>query len=150
MRSLGRVVSFEHGDDVLCRDMVMEPEAAAKAQRDVHHLMDDHILLIIGREPVEPFGDEFEGVERLDPHRDLQDLAHPVTPGDDSPGRGSEASDADDLSRIDVPKIQRSNDILEPLLDIPRERVGDLLRSFLCHLRGVSLVELTRIELATS
>ncbi len=127
------MVSFEHGDDVLCRDMVMEPEAAAKAQRDVHHLVDDHILLIIGREPVETLGNEFEGVERLDPHRDLQDLAHPVTSGDDPPGRGSEASDADDLFRIDVPEIQRANDILEARLDIPRERVGDPPGSVPCH-----------------
>ena len=98
--------------------MVMMPEASAEVFRDVHYLVDDDFLLFFIAEIVESFRDELQDIKSLYPHGDLQDFAHPVAPGNDSSRRRPKASDADDFIQVDVREVQRSNDILEPGLDV--------------------------------
>jgi hypothetical protein len=105
--------------------MVVIPEASPEVFRDMHHFVDDYFVLVVIAELVEPLGDELQNIKGFDPHRDLQDFAHPVTAGNDPSRRRAEASDANDLIQIDVMEIQCSNDIREPGLDIVRDFIPD-------------------------
>jgi hypothetical protein len=125
--ALGPPVSFEHSLHVLGRDMVVMPEASPEVFRDMHQLVDDRFRLIMIAEVIEAFGDELEDIKGFNPHRDLQDFAHPMTPGNDPSRRRAEASDANDFIQIDVMEIQCSNDISEADLNIVRDFVSDVL-----------------------
>jgi hypothetical protein len=123
---LRAVILLEHPFHVLDRDMVVIPEASPEVLRDMHHFVDDRFRLVVITEVIEAFGDELQDIKGFDPHRDLQDFAHPVTAGNDPSRRRAEASDANDLIQIDVMEAQCPNDIREPGLDIVRDFIPDV------------------------
>lgn len=119
-------VLFVHGSYVRCGNMIVMPETAAEIFGDMHQFMDDRLFFFFFIELVESFRQELQHIKSLYPHGDLKNLAHSVTPGNDSSCRGPVTPDAYDLVQIDMREVQRPNDILETILDIVCQFVSDI------------------------